>query len=60
MKQRNVKPDLASIGGAGAGDIGGGDWDSPNQEKGDPEPPEEPDGPADPDSEGKDDAPELD
>lgn len=42
IKQRNVKPDLDSIGGSGAGDVGGGDWDSNNTEKGDPEPPKEP------------------
>ncbi len=42
IKQRNTKPDLDSIGGAGAGEVGGGDWDSPNKEKGDPEPPKEP------------------
>ncbi len=43
IKQRNVKPDLDSIGGSGAGEVGGGDWDSDNKEKGDPEPPTEPD-----------------
>lgn len=42
IKQRRVKPDLDSIGGAGAGDVGGGDWDSNNKEKGKPEPPKEP------------------
>lgn len=40
VKQRNVKPDLDSIGGSGAGDVGGGDWDSDNKEKG--QKPEEP------------------
>ena len=39
VKQRNVKPDLESIGGTGASDIGGGDWDKGNQEKGEPEAP---------------------
>ncbi|MEZ4311426.1 MAG: hypothetical protein R3F14_25605 [Polyangiaceae bacterium] len=33
IKQRNVKPDLASIGGGGPGEIGGGDWDSENKER---------------------------
>jgi len=42
VKQRNVKPDLNSIGGSGASDIGGGDWDNDNQEKGSPEPPASP------------------
>jgi hypothetical protein len=42
IKQRNVEPDLDSIGGAGSSEVGGGDWDSPNKEKGDPEPPKEP------------------
>jgi hypothetical protein len=42
IKQRNVKPDLSSIGGTGAGDIGGGDWDGENKEEGAPEPPSEP------------------
>lgn len=55
IKQRNVKPDLASIGGADTSDIGGGDWDSPNTEKGDPEPPVEPKDPLD-----DEDAPDLD
>jgi hypothetical protein len=39
IKQRNVMPDLDSIGGTGATDIGGGDWDSPNREQGTPEAP---------------------
>jgi hypothetical protein len=34
IKQRRMEPDLASIGGTGAADIGGGDWDSDNKEKG--------------------------
>jgi len=42
IKQRNVKPDLSSIGGTGAGDIGGGDWDSENKEPGSPEAPAPP------------------
>lgn len=42
VKQRNVQPDLNSIGGTGATDIGGGDWDTDNKEKGSPEPPASP------------------
>jgi hypothetical protein len=42
IKQRNQMPDLASIGGTGSTDIGGGDWDSDNKEKGTPEAPEPP------------------
>ena len=42
IKQRNVMPDLKSIGGTSAGDIGGGDWDSENKEKGPVEPPKPP------------------
>jgi hypothetical protein len=42
VKQRNMKPDLDSIGGTGAGDIGGGDWDNENKEKGAPEAPAPP------------------
>src|SRR5262249_7316494 len=42
VKQRNMNPDLASIGGTGSGDIGGGDWDSENKEKGSPEAPAPP------------------
>jgi hypothetical protein len=43
IKQRNIKPNLSSIGGTGAMDIGGGDWDKPNNEKGQkPEPPASP------------------
>jgi len=52
VKQRNVEPDLESIGGSGSSDVGGGDWDSPNEESGDPEPPAEPTG-------DDEDAPEL-
>jgi hypothetical protein len=42
IKQRNVKPNVDSIGGAGAPDVGGGDWDSDNSESGQPESPVEP------------------
>jgi hypothetical protein len=42
VKQRNVDADLDSIGGAGATEVGGGDWDSDNGESGDPEGPTEP------------------
>ena len=42
VKQRNVKPDLESIGGGGAAEVGGGDWDSENSEKGKPEEPASP------------------
>jgi hypothetical protein len=42
VKQRNVKPDLESIGGASASDVGGGDWDKGNKEQGEPEEPKEP------------------
>ncbi len=42
IKQRNMMPDLASIGGTGATDIGGGDWDGENKEKGAPEAPAPP------------------
>jgi hypothetical protein len=42
VKQRNVKPDLDAIGGTGATDVGGGDWDKGNTEGGEPEPPVEP------------------
>jgi hypothetical protein len=41
VKQRNVNPDLDSIGGTGATDIGGGDWDK-NHEGGDAEKPAPP------------------
>ena len=43
IKQRNQKPDLASIGGTGASDVGGGDWDKENSEPGKPEAPKSPD-----------------
>jgi len=42
VKQRNMNPDLDSIGGSGASDIGGGDWDNENKEKGTPEGPAAP------------------
>jgi hypothetical protein len=42
VKQRNITPDLASIGGSDSGDVGGGDWDSANQEPGTPEEPAPP------------------
>jgi hypothetical protein len=42
VKQRNMMPDLASIGGTTSGDLGGGDWDSENKEPGKPEPPAPP------------------
>ncbi|MGK4009168.1 hypothetical protein WMF31_41600 [Sorangium sp. So ce1036] len=42
IKQRNMLPDLQSIGGSGASEISGGDWDTDNQESGEPEPPAEP------------------
>ena len=42
IKQRNVKPNLESIGGAGSHEIGGGEWDKGNVEKGEPEAPSEP------------------
>jgi hypothetical protein len=45
IKQRNVKPDLASIGGGSAGDLGGGDFDSDNKEGGTPEAPQSPPAP---------------
>ncbi|MEJ7733490.1 MAG: hypothetical protein WKG00_30380 [Polyangiaceae bacterium] len=45
VKQRNVNPDLGSIGGTGAMDVGGGDWDNENKEKGTPEPPVAPEAP---------------
>ena len=45
IKQRNVKPDLASIGGSGAGDVGGGDFDGDNKEEGKPEAPQPPPAP---------------
>lgn len=42
VKQRNVPPHPESIIGAGAGDVGGGDWDSDSKEKGKPEAPAPP------------------
>lgn len=45
IKQRNMKPDLKSIGGTGATDIGGGEWDTGNQEEGEPEAPAPPPSP---------------
>ncbi len=42
VKQRNVKPDLSSIGGNGANEVGGGEWDTDNAEKGKPEEPASP------------------
>ena len=42
IKQRNVKPNLKAIGGAGSSDVGGGDWDSGNKESGTPEAPQKP------------------
>ena len=45
IKQRNVQPDLASIGGTGSGDIGGGDFDGDNKEEGKPEAPQPPPAP---------------
>jgi hypothetical protein len=42
VKQRMMKPDLASIGGNGAAEVGGGEWDGDNDEKGKPEEPASP------------------
>ncbi|MBK9259023.1 MAG: hypothetical protein IPM54_04235 [Polyangiaceae bacterium] len=42
VKQRNVKPDLDSIGGNGAAEVGGGEWDGENTEQGNPEEPTSP------------------
>lgn len=39
IKQRNLPPDLGSIVGSGASDVGGGDWDTDSKEKGKPEAP---------------------
>jgi len=50
VKQRNVKQDIESVGGVGASEIGGGDWDGDNKE-----PDQEPEEPVEPDV----DAPEL-
>jgi hypothetical protein len=41
-KQRNIPPNPDSIVGSGAGDVGGGDWDSDSKEKGKPESPASP------------------
>jgi hypothetical protein len=46
IRQKDIMPDLASIGGSGAGDLGGGDWDSENKEQGSPEAPAEPQAPS--------------
>ncbi len=40
--QERATPDLASIGGTSAMDVGGGDWDKDNKESGKPEPPKGP------------------
>jgi hypothetical protein len=45
VRQKDMTPDLASIGGSGAGDLGGGDWDDENKEQGTPEGPAEPPAP---------------
>jgi hypothetical protein len=46
IKQRNMNPDMDSIGGTGATDIGGGDWDSGNSEpESESGPAEEPEAP---------------
>jgi hypothetical protein len=45
IRQKNIEPDLSSIGGSGAGDVGGGDWDGENKEKGTPEAPASPPAP---------------
>jgi hypothetical protein len=42
IKQRNIPPDLSSIAGSGAMDVGGGDWDTDSKEKGKPEGPASP------------------
>jgi hypothetical protein len=42
IKQRNIPPNLESIGGTGASDVGGGDWDPDSKEKGKPEGPASP------------------
>jgi hypothetical protein len=43
VKQRNIPPHPEDIGGSGARDVGGGDWDSDSKEKGKPESPHSPD-----------------
>ena len=52
IKQRNIKPDLNSIGGSGSGEVGGGDFDGDNEEDMEPE---EPDSPSDDDDDDDDD-----
>lgn len=42
IKQRNMNPDLDSIGGTGATDLEGGDWDKENTEQSAPEEPAPP------------------
>lgn len=42
IKQRNMQVDLQSIGGSGAEDLGGGEWDKGNTEGGQPEEPAPP------------------
>ena len=42
VHQRRVEPDLSSIGGTGAMDLGGGDWDKDGKEDGKAEPPKGP------------------
>ncbi len=42
VKMRNVTPHPETIGGSGSGDVGGGEWDKGNVEKGEPEEPAEP------------------
>jgi hypothetical protein len=48
VKQRDIKPDLASIGGSGTREVGGGDWDG-EKNKETEEAPEEPAEPPAPD-----------
>jgi hypothetical protein len=42
VKQRNIPPHPENIGGTGSRDVGGGDWDNENKEKGKPERPSSP------------------
>jgi hypothetical protein len=42
IKQRRMDPHPESIGGTGSRDVGGGDWDNENKEKGKPEKPSSP------------------
>lgn len=42
VKQKDAKPDLSAQCGAGAGELGGGDWDKENKEEGKPEGPAAP------------------